>query len=172
MKINTMGIWGNLHQSLNLQDLVAIGSAIRITNSRGYLSLTPTITACIYKTGKVQIYGNKEINDVQPLWQKTVSALRSVMPLPDADKDAQVKFIVASETLPYSMNLHKIVDEFPDDASIEYEPEQFPGLIWKLESGTCLLFTSGNIVITGPNSIEKIEETIAELRAKIDPLFM
>jgi transcription initiation factor TFIID TATA-box-binding protein len=46
-----------------------------------------------------------------------------------------------------------------------YEPEQFPGLIYKSSIGpTCLVFSSGKIIIVGSKSEEQIEETIQDLK--------
>jgi transcription initiation factor TFIID TATA-box-binding protein len=38
----------------------------------------------------------------------------------------------------------------------EYEPEQFPGLIYRLDepSAVCLVFSSGKCVITGCKSVD------------------
>jgi len=61
--------------------------------------------------------------------------------------------IVASTMFYPKINL----DEFADyDENTEYEPEQFPGLIYKLEdpNAVMLVFRSGRIVITGAKSVK------------------
>jgi TATA-box binding protein (TBP) (component of TFIID and TFIIIB) len=45
-----------------------------------------------------------------------------------------------------------------------YEPEQFPGMIYKsIHGATCLIFASGKVVIAGSKSEEQIDNTINEL---------
>jgi transcription initiation factor TFIID TATA-box-binding protein len=45
-----------------------------------------------------------------------------------------------------------------------YDPEQFPGMIYKTTYGTtCLIFASGKVVIVGSKSEEQILNTINEL---------
>ena len=44
-----------------------------------------------------------------------------------------------------------------------YEPEQFPGLIYRLQEpkNVLLLFQSGNLVCTGGKSEEQVHEAVA-----------
>ena len=167
MQIKTMGVLGNLHTPINLPSLVSLGDSYRLSKSQGYLKLKDNITACIYKSGKVQIYGIKRVQDITNIWNLLLDNIQRVVNIPNADKEPVLKFIVASEKLPYTLNLQDISEKFHAE-NIEYEPEVFPGLIWKIEGGTCLLFYSGNIVITGPNSEEKVLAVIQELRSKLE----
>ena len=47
----------------------------------------------------------------------------------------------------------------------EYEPEQFPGLVYKLPGtrATFLLFSNGKIVCTGTRSEAKLNEAVSKL---------
>ncbi|MDL0145943.1 transcription factor, partial [Halobacterium salinarum] len=49
---------------------------------------------------------------------------------------------------------------------VEYEPEQFPGLIYRSDSvsGVVLIFASGKAVITGLSSREKLNQTAKKVR--------
>jgi len=51
----------------------------------------------------------------------------------------------------------------------EYEPEQFPGLIYKPLTGSCtlLIFASGKIIITGVNSEDIAKEELDKLNDEI-----
>lgn len=51
----------------------------------------------------------------------------------------------------------------------EYEPEQFPGLIYRPEGaeGMVLLFATGKVVITGCRSIKSAEEIFADLNEMV-----
>ena len=70
----------------------------------------------------------------------------------DIPKDLTYKIqnIVTSADLGAGINLNKIAVGFNLDR-IEYEPEQFPGLVYRLEipKVVVLLFGSGKLIITG-----------------------
>ena len=52
-----------------------------------------------------------------------------------------------------------------NDYDASYEPEQFPGMNFKDDYGlTYLLFGSGKITITGVNSLNNLEEYVAEFK--------
>ena len=57
-------------------------------------------------------------------------------------------------------------------ARTEWEPEQFPGLIYRLKdaTGVCLIFSSGKCVITGNNSLEDAQDAVNALIADLDEL--
>jgi len=59
--------------------------------------------------------------------------------------------VVASATIEQPLNLDDITEKFP---SVEYDPEQFPGAVFKLQNPktTTLLFRSGKMVCTGGKS--------------------
>nr|AWM95337.1 putative transcription factor [uncultured microorganism] len=55
---------------------------------------------------------------------------------------------------------------------VEYEPEQFPGLIYRPESaeGVVLLFSNGRVVITGCQSIDAAEKIFSRLIETVSDL--
>lgn len=56
--------------------------------------------------------------------------------------------------------------------SIEYEPEQFPGLIYRPSDfdAVLLIFASGKVVITGSKDIETAESAFRHLQSKVQDL--
>ena len=52
----------------------------------------------------------------------------------------------------------------------EYEPEQFPGLVWRLKDPktAALLFRSGKVVCTGAKSIDAVGKAVDIVTAKIE----
>ncbi len=67
--------------------------------------------------------------------------------------------VVASATIEQSLDLDDITKKFP---SVEYDPEQFPGAIFRLQNPntTTLLFSSGKMVYTGGKSKEMAVKAI------------
>jgi len=66
----------------------------------------------------------------------------------EKEPDIVVQNIVASGDLEMKLNLDDIILTLPN---CEYEPEQFPGLIYRLKEPkvVLLLFGSGKVVCTG-----------------------
>lgn len=47
--------------------------------------------------------------------------------------------------------------------NIEYEPEQFPGLVYRLERGVILTFSSGKLVLTGFTEVKDAQQAYNEI---------
>jgi transcription initiation factor TFIID TATA-box-binding protein len=52
----------------------------------------------------------------------------------------------------------------------EYEPEQFPALIYRREDAVLLIFSSGKIVCTGLTDLDQISSAIDEITEQIEAL--
>jgi hypothetical protein len=84
---------------------------------------------------------------------KVVDRVRDVgIDLP-TEFDIQVENIVASSKIDAKLNLEEIAFALEN---AEYEPEQFPGLVYRINEprAAALIFSSGKIVCTGAKSIE------------------
>ena len=74
-------------------------------------------------------------------------------------KEIKIVNIVASTSLEHDIPLIKLAEKLPNT---EYNPEQFPGLVYKLNGtrATFLLFSNGKIVCTGTRSESKLKEAV------------
>ena len=72
-----------------------------------------------------------------------------------------VRFHLISST---SINLNAITIGFGLEA-VEYEPEQFPGLVYRLDTPdvVTLLFGSGKVVITGAKTTDAAGEALKKI---------
>ena len=70
-----------------------------------------------------------------------------------------------------NLNLNTIVIAFGME-NVEYEPEVFPGLVYRLESPkvVVLIFSSGKLVITGGKSPEDCEKGLQVIKTEFDNL--
>ena len=77
--------------------------------------------------------------------------------------------MVASGTINMDLNLNSLAMKLENT---EYEPEQFPGLVYKLPGtrATFLLFSNGKIVCTGTRSETKLREAVAKLITNLKKL--
>lgn len=71
--------------------------------------------------------------------------------MPKVKASVNLENVVASATLKQTFDLNSIVRAFP---SVEYRPEQFPGLVFRLKKPktATLIFGSGKMVCTGAKS--------------------
>jgi transcription initiation factor TFIID TATA-box-binding protein len=51
--------------------------------------------------------------------------------------------------------------------NIEYEPEQFPGLVYRVEQGVILIFSSGKLVVTGFTDTGNAQRAYDKLCSKL-----
>jgi transcription initiation factor TFIID TATA-box-binding protein len=87
------------------------------------------------------------------------------------DPEIHVQNIVATADLKTNLNLNTIVIAFGME-NVEYEPEVFPGLVYRLEDPkvVVLIFSSGKLVITGGKSPEDCAEGLRVIKAEFDNL--
>lgn len=81
------------------------------------------------------------------------------------DEGFSIQNYVCTEDLDQTLNLNTLVIELGLDQT-EYEPEQFPGLIYRPKgyNRVVLLFATGRIVITGCRSVDTAEEIYMHLK--------
>jgi len=79
----------------------------------------------------------------------------------------KIENVVASTSLGGELDLQAIALAL-DGA--EYEPEQFPGLIYRLKEPktATLLFRSGKVVCTGAKSLEQVKTAISKVAKQIE----
>jgi len=77
-----------------------------------------------------------------------------------------VQNIVASGSINLNLNLNLLALQLENT---EYEPEQFPGLVYKLNepTATFLLFSNGKLVCTGTKNKEQLDESMVKLNKNI-----
>ena len=81
----------------------------------------------------------------------------------------KVENVVAFAVLGVDIPLDKIVKAVEN---AEYEPEQFPGLVYRISEPRVafLLFSSGKIICTGAHSIADIKRALNRLREKLESI--
>jgi len=72
-----------------------------------------------------------------------------------------------------SMKLHSTLENIIanlDPKKACYEPEQFPGLIYKDWGVSFLLFSSGKVIVAGAKTVEKAEEGIKRFKELVSSI--
>ena len=90
------------------------------------------------------------------------------------EEDTRIRGIKQGEplaTMPRKLNLNNLTFHLPFD-KVEYEPEQFPGLIYRLDFPrvVCLIFGSGKMVITGARRKDEILEAVQFIQDELADL--
>ena len=129
------------------------GMVYRVTN--------PKVCILLFRSGKAVATGAKSEEDIEEAFRQLHEVLTDKGFLTtDFDVDGIIlQNIVVTHDYGKNLDLNTLILMLPFD-KCEYEPEQFPGLIFRLDSpkAVCLIFSSGKCVITGCNSLEKAEE--------------
>jgi transcription initiation factor TFIID TATA-box-binding protein len=78
----------------------------------------------------------------------------------------KVQNIVATLDLQRRFDVKKVISKL---ANYIYEPDNFPGIIYRSSRGTsCLLFTSGKVVVAGAKSENQLNDTAKEINKIVE----
>jgi transcription initiation factor TFIID TATA-box-binding protein len=82
--------------------------------------------------------------------------------MPKVAATVNIENVVASATLQQKIDLNTVVKNFP---SVEYRPEQFPGLVFRLKKPktATLIFNSGKMVCTGAKSENQARKAVRKV---------
>lgn len=119
----------------------------------------PKTSALIFSSGKVVCTGARSMEKVHEAIKKIIKSLEKINVKITIKPEINIQNIVASGSVGMDLNLNVLAMKLPD---IEYEPEQFPGLVYKLDEAkaTFLLFSNGKIVCTGTKSEDEVHTAL------------
>lgn len=135
-----------------------------------FRSQDPKATILIFRSGKVVCTGAKSVSATEEAFKVLTSEFDEIGLLYD-EPAITVQNIVASSDLGEKLNLNAIAIGLGLE-NTEYEPEQFPGLIYRSENDetVTLLFGSGKIVVTGGTTNEAIVAATENTREELESL--
>jgi transcription initiation factor TFIID TATA-box-binding protein len=113
----------------------------------------PKTSALIFSSGNIVCTGARSLEKVDESIAKIIESLEKIGIKIKIKPKINVQNIVASGNIGMDLNLNTLAMQLDNT---EYEPEQFPGLVYKLmeAKATFLLFSNGKIVCTGTKSEE------------------
>ncbi|MEE8168813.1 MAG: TATA-box-binding protein [Candidatus Hydrothermarchaeales archaeon] len=116
----------------------------------------PKAAALIFGSGKIVCTGAKSIDEAKLAIERIVQKIKESGVEIDKKPEVIVQNVVATANLEAELNLDAIAVGLDNT---EYEPEQFPGLVYRMKDPkvVLLLFGSGKIVCTGAKSVEDAE---------------
>ncbi|NKE37930.1 TATA-box-binding protein [Natronococcus sp. JC468] len=136
-----------------------------------YRTTDPKAAALIFRSGKIVCTGAKSIEGVHESMGIVFEKLRDLQIEVEADPEIVIQNIVSSADLGRSLNLNAIAIGLGLE-SIEYEPEQFPGLVYRLDEPdvVTLLFGSGKLVVTGGKDVDDARHAIDVIVERLEDL--
>ncbi|OPX67996.1 MAG: TATA-box-binding protein 2 [Methanoregulaceae archaeon PtaB.Bin056] len=128
----------------------------------------PKIASLIFSSGKVVLTGIRDQESLKKGLSLIISAMKGAGVKTYPEPRVGITNIVCSYDIGKNINLNKVVITLNLE-NIEYEPEQFPGLVYRIRDPkiVALLFSSGKIILTGGKTLEEIKRGLDFLEQKI-----
>ncbi len=122
----------------------------------------PKTSALIFSSGKIVCTGAKNLESVRESINKIIKSLEKIKIKITVEPEINIQNMVAAGSIGMDLNLNQLAMKLDNT---EYEPEQFPGLVYKIPSlkATFLLFSNGKIVCTGTKSEDEVHKAVDKL---------
>lgn len=131
----------------------------------------PKTSALIFSSGRIVCTGARSMDKVNESVQKIIKSLEKINVKITKFPKINIQNIVASGSVGMDLNLNVLAMKLDNT---EYEPEQFPGLVYKLKiqakepfNATFLLFSNGKVVCTGTKSEDDVHIALDQLIEKL-----
>jgi len=155
-----------LNQKFNLLDIVKNFRNVEYNRERFpglvFRLKQPKTATLIFSTGKMVCTGAKSEKMAKRAVNKVVRELKNGGIIILGKPKIVIQNMVASANLHGSIDLETAADILDN---VMYEPEQFPGLIYRMQEPktVLLLFASGKLVCTGAKSEEMVHESVGNI---------
>jgi len=136
-----------------------------------YRLKNPKTATLLFKSGKANCTGAKTIEDVRTTIKIIGEKLEQIGVKVHKNPEIVIRNIVATADLGGELNLSEVALSLGLD-NVEYEPEQFPGLVYRIAEPkvAMLLFGSGKIVCAGARKIEDVSLAVDKLSKELSSL--
>ena len=128
----------------------------------------PKTATLLFTSGAANCTGAKSLDDVKTNIKIIASKLEKIGIQVYKDHEIVIQNIVATSDLGGELNLSEVAVALGLE-NVEYEPEQFPGLVYRLDEPkvALLLFGSGKIVCAGAKKIEEIYSAVEKVTKEL-----
>ena len=136
-----------------------------------YRLSSPKTATLLFRSGKANCTGAKNIEDVRTAINIIAEKLKKLGVEVYKDLVIVIQNIVATADLGGELNLSEVALSLGLE-NVEYEPEQFPGLVYRIAEPkvAMLLFGSGKIVCAGARKIEDVSLAVEKLSKELSSL--
>lgn len=129
----------------------------------------PRIAILIFGSGKMVCTGAKSASEARRALRRVIRKLRDAGIVILGRLSTKIQNVVASANLGGKVDLVGWYESQSLGGRMMYEPEQFPGLIYRMKEprAVILLFSSGKLVCTGVKKGEHVYQAVAQLHQKL-----
>jgi transcription initiation factor TFIID TATA-box-binding protein len=158
----------SLDQKINLIDIMKVFRNVEYRPKQFpglvFRLKRPKTATLIFGSGKMVCTGSKSEKQARSAVNKVVRELKNNGIVILGKPKIVIQNMVASANLHGSIDLETAADILDN---VMYEPEQFPGLIYRMSDPktVLLLFASGKLVCTGAKSEEMVYESVGKIYA-------
>lgn len=133
----------------------------------------PKTAILIFRSGKIVCTGGDSIEAVNEAVSRVFDQLRDLGIDVPGDPNISIQNIVSSANLGSQLNLNALAIGLGLE-DVEYEPEQFPGLVYRLDEPNVvvLLFGSGKLVVTGGKTMADAGDAVEVVQSRLTELGM
>jgi transcription initiation factor TFIID TATA-box-binding protein len=130
---------------------------------------SPKVAALVFSPGKIVLTGMPHPDVLPAAFSNVLEVLRAAGAELEPFDPPQVVNIVSSGSFGEGVALQRLAIAMNLE-HIEYEPEVFPGLVYRVADpkGVALVFGSGAFVVTGTRTEDQAARVVAEVRHAID----
>lgn len=126
------------------------------------------VYVAFYRSGKVSIVGCDSVEGFHEM-ADTVNEIMKELLEYDYTPEVEISNVVSTATLNLPIPLEQLSIALGLE-NVEYEPEQFPAILYRPEDAAVLIFSSGKIVITGLRNPKQAVPIVEELDTQIQSL--
>lgn len=172
LKIENIVASGAIADSIDLETISKNIEGCELNTKRFpgavYRMETPKIASLIFSSGKVVLTGIRDTESLDKGLLLIIDKLKKAGISCYDEPRVAVTNIVCSYDIGNKINLNKIVMTLNLE-NIEYEPEQFPGLVYRISDPkiVALLFSSGKIILTGGKNMDDIKKGLNFIEQKL-----
>ena len=131
----------------------------------------PKTATLLFRSGAANCTGAKNIEDVRTTIKIIAEKLEKIGVTVYKNPEIVIQNIVATSDLGGELNLSEVAVSLGLE-NVEYEPEQFPGLVYRIKEPkvALLLFGSGKIVCAGARTIEDVSLAVDKVSKELTSL--
>jgi transcription initiation factor TFIID TATA-box-binding protein len=173
LKIENIVASGAIAESI---DLVALSGKVKnceLNKKRFpgavYRIENPKIASLLFSSGKIVLTGIRNATALADGLAVIIKSLNDAGFATLKEPRVAITNMVCSYDLARYINLNKVVITLNLE-NIEYEPEQFPGLVYRIKDPgiVVLIFSSGKLILTGARNLEDVRKGLDVLIQKLE----
>jgi transcription initiation factor TFIID TATA-box-binding protein len=128
----------------------------------------PKTVTLIFRSGRAVCTGANSLQDARAAFDIIIKKFENAGIEVKPDEEMVVKTIITSTDFGKELDLKEIA-KLLEDEKVEYDPAEFPGLIYKIrdQGPEFLMFESGVVVCTGCKKTAQIEKFVGEISNKL-----